>query len=432
MKRLVYVILLVGLLLWLVPSLLRDSEVPFGGAAAYVAADDAVQLRSGIIIDGSRVGSMSAIVAFSGAEPLVALRVLGLLAGLAGGVGLWLMLRGLQFPHVTALVALSLYAVSSLSLSLFAVPSGLGFAVGFAMLAAGLLLQSSLLLASLGMFSAMIAALVSPVACLHTIAMCCGILLWQRKGWRALVVAAALLAVSLIVWQGVPRMQFEWVTPVIGVLAELGKPPGLGAMDMVIAVLGIACVLTSARFVVIAAVVYASVTTVGAAFALPLWVSLGAIELVWLYQRQWRVKIMRLDTLLFITLAILLATFMVGAGIVKSEPTPLLVGGLGMLKASDTALVHDSVAPYAWYWSEAKVVIGTDDVWYGRDIHNTTVKLGAQGIGTIVITRHMREGLVWDREEEGMLFLLENSDMFTRQFVNDELEIWGFAPQSRG
>ncbi len=432
MKRLAYLIVVLGLLVWAVPAFLRDSAVPFAGPAAYEVADDVVHWQGTLVSQGHVVSSMSAIAALSGAPPFVALRLLGLLAGVAGGIGLWLMLKRLQFPYVTALLALTLYAVSSLSISLFAVPSSLGFAVGFAMLATGLLMQPSLLLGACGMLAAIVAALASPVACLHTIAMTCGLLLWQRRRWRALVVAAVLVMAALIAWQQAPRLQFEWVTPVIGVLAELGKPPGLGAMEWVIAVLGIAGVWASAGFLVVIAVAYASVTTVGAAFALPLWVALGAIEIMQLYQRKWRVDLMRWDVLLFVTLAVLLATFIVGSSVVKSEPTPLLVNGLTQLKESNTVLVYGPVVPYLRYWSDAKVVVGSDELWYGRDIQNTTVVLSERRVDSIIITRQMREGQVWTKEEEGLLFLLKNSEMFKRRFNNAEVEIWSFAPISNG
>lgn len=430
MKRFVYLILLVGLLIWLVPAFMRDSAVPFSGTESYEAANDAAHWQGGLVVEGRVVSSMSAIAALSGLPVIIALRVLGLLAGIAGGVGLWLMLRRLQFPHVTALLALALFALSSLSLSLFAMPSSLGFAVGFAMLAAGLLLQPSLLLGALGMLAAIVAALASPVAFLHTAAMCCGILIWQRKGWRALVVASVLVVVALITWQQAPRLQFDWVVPVIGVLAELGKPPGLGTMEWVLAVIGVAGMWAGTGVVILVALAYASCTTVGAAFALPLWVSLGAIEIIRLYQRQWRVPLMRWDVLLFVTLAILLATFIVGSIIVNNEPTPLFKEGMDHIAATDTVLVHAQIVPYVRYWSDARIVVGSDAVWYGREIHNASAALNAQGVDLIIITRQMREGRVWNREEEGLLFLLENSEMFKRGFANDEIEIWRFAPQS--
>jgi hypothetical protein len=428
MNRYALLAIVIGLLLWLVPSMMRDPSIPFPGPAAYVEAYDATHWQGSLMSDGHITSSMAAIVSYSRMPPLLALKVLALIAGVAGGLGLWLLLRRMQMPTLTALVALALYAVSSLSLSLFAVPSGLGFAVGCAMLAAGLLANRSLPIAVLGAPAAVLAALVSPVACLCTLVMCCGLLLWLRSWWRAVVMAAALVATALLAWHQLPLPVFDWVTPVIGVLAELGKPPGLAAMEWLIAVIGMGVLWASAGIPLFLLIAFASITTTGAAFALPLWVSLGAVAIIALYQRQWRVPLMRWDALLFVVLAILLATFIVASSLVNDEPIVPLVNGLTHVQATDQVLTHDTLIPYVRYFSNASVIAGNDTIWYSRDITNTTIELSSLGIDTLVITKQMREGQVWHTEDEGLLFLLDNSQMFTKRYADDDLEIWGFAP----
>ena len=42
----------------------------------------------------------------------------------------------------------------------------------------------------------------------------------------------------------------------------------------------------------------------------------------------------------------------------------------------------------------------------------------------ILITPEMRNGLIWSRNEEGMLFLLKNSENFNKVFDKDNYEVW--------
>lgn len=42
----------------------------------------------------------------------------------------------------------------------------------------------------------------------------------------------------------------------------------------------------------------------------------------------------------------------------------------------------------------------------------------------IVVTKEMKEGLVWNQKEEGLLFLLNSVNIYKRIYYNDEVEVW--------
>ena len=42
----------------------------------------------------------------------------------------------------------------------------------------------------------------------------------------------------------------------------------------------------------------------------------------------------------------------------------------------------------------------------------------------ILVTKEMKKGLVWEQEDEGLLFLLKSVNIYKRIYYNDEVEIW--------
>ncbi|MBI5393121.1 hypothetical protein HZA96_04580 [Candidatus Woesearchaeota archaeon] len=68
-----------------------------------------------------------------------------------------------------------------------------------------------------------------------------------------------------------------------------------------------------------------------------------------------------------------------------------------------------------------------NEIFYSRDIRKTTQLLSQSQIKYIFITPAMKSGLVWKKENQGLLFLLKNSERFKNIYNNNSIEIWEFS-----
>ena len=63
-------------------------------------------------------------------------------------------------------------------------------------------------------------------------------------------------------------------------------------------------------------------------------------------------------------------------------------------------------------------------LFYSRDIQYSSALFEQHNITVIIITDDMESGGVWTKDNEGLLFLLNNSEKFKRLRVDREIEIW--------
>jgi len=66
----------------------------------------------------------------------------------------------------------------------------------------------------------------------------------------------------------------------------------------------------------------------------------------------------------------------------------------------------------------------SQNIFYSINLENTTKLLDKYEIKYIWIDKEMKEGQVWEREEEGLLFLLKYSKKFEKIHSDEETEIW--------
>ena len=65
-------------------------------------------------------------------------------------------------------------------------------------------------------------------------------------------------------------------------------------------------------------------------------------------------------------------------------------------------------------------------IFQSRDAKVIKNLLDENNISFIYITPNMKESLVWDSDNQGLLFAFENSDLFTRHYNINETEIWEY------
>ncbi|MBU1205090.1 MAG: hypothetical protein KKE93_04230 [Nanoarchaeota archaeon] len=64
------------------------------------------------------------------------------------------------------------------------------------------------------------------------------------------------------------------------------------------------------------------------------------------------------------------------------------------------------------------------EIFYSRNLKNTRTFLNKYNISYIWIDNEMKQGLVWEKEQQGLLFLFRNNETFNNIYNNQGIEIW--------
>ncbi|MEK6921107.1 MAG: hypothetical protein AABX82_04440, partial [Nanoarchaeota archaeon] len=70
------------------------------------------------------------------------------------------------------------------------------------------------------------------------------------------------------------------------------------------------------------------------------------------------------------------------------------------------------------------VVRDIENLYMTRKIDVANALLEKYQIDYIVVFSEMKEGLIWNSEHEGLLFVLENGENFKKVFENNKIIIW--------
>jgi len=65
-----------------------------------------------------------------------------------------------------------------------------------------------------------------------------------------------------------------------------------------------------------------------------------------------------------------------------------------------------------------------EEMFYGVDLDDTAKLLRKYNISYIFVDNEMKNGIVWNREKEGLLYLFRNNKTFKRVHSNKGTEVW--------
>ncbi|MFC2136196.1 hypothetical protein ACFLTH_16390 [Bacteroidota bacterium] len=163
--------------------------------------------------------------------------------------------------------------------------------------------------------------------------------------------------------------------------------------------------------------------------------------LIWfLIERKWAIDTIKKFTLLLILCGVIFSTSLYIDQLIQSEPGAELVSALSELKNQDegTVLTHQSYGYLVEYFADKKSFLDDSSPNYenyvylkiiehrifdSRNLDETEFLLKENNIKYLVVTPAMKKGLVWKRESEGLLFLIENTEAFNILHSNNGLWI---------
>ncbi|MFH1400635.1 MAG: hypothetical protein ABIH41_03885 [Nanoarchaeota archaeon] len=163
--------------------------------------------------------------------------------------------------------------------------------------------------------------------------------------------------------------------------------------------------------------------------------------LAWFLVARWQVKFLRPATVLLISCTILFSALSFADRIVLDDPSPALLAAIRQIPLDGLVLSHESYGSYlAYEGRESFVGMGSsDDSRFGRAVFARSIAdagpvLDELGVRHILVTDEMKNGLLWDDANQGLLFVMAHSDRFLLEFSlpSQGIEVWAYAPSDGG
>ncbi len=167
------------------------------------------------------------------------------------------------------------------------------------------------------------------------------------------------------------------------------------------------------------------------------------IGLVRLQSTRWEFIVIRNLTFLIIICGLLFSSISYLDRLSHAPVTKGMEGGLDWLAehslGDETVLSHPSYGYAIEYLAGRKVMLDSlfssipdaerrrldmDTLFYTVNLEEAESILDRYGIEYILIDKAMKEQLVWEEPDQGLLYLLQSSETFKNAYANDEVEIW--------
>ena len=109
-----------------------------------------------------------------------------------------------------------------------------------------------------------------------------------------------------------------------------------------------------------------------------------------------------------------------------SEPDEIVFShyskGFWINSVAERPVVTDSMLEY--FPNAEEKFNDSLEIFYSRNLKNTKSLLEKYDINYVWIDNEMKHGLVWEKEQQGLLFLFRNNETFNNIYNNQGIEIW--------
>ncbi len=162
---------------------------------------------------------------------------------------------------------------------------------------------------------------------------------------------------------------------------------------------------------------------------------LAADALFMINKMKWKLDKIKKFTLFLVFLGFLFSFIAYVKFLDVSQPDNDLKEALEFLKGRDEGNVLSSRSNvyFIEYFADKKAspnilidknIEDFDAIYYSRNLEKTKELLSKHKIKYVVITEEMKDGEIWGNDDEGLLFLLQNSEMFKNIYKRNNIEIY--------
>jgi hypothetical protein len=349
----------------------------------------------------------------------------------------WLLLRRLGISEKTQPWILLAYALSPPLLAAGTIGTPHAFILALLMAGTWLLLSRAWMLGSVLYVIACFSGYIYNITALVFLIV---LLLTYQKYTQRFVVTLFLALGALIIGHnpplvGLPRVLSQYVS-------DLGGVYGFSIFAFLLALVGASIVWQDKKKYYAAYAIFIGFL-VGSFFFPHLLVfgnvvisALAGTALARLAQRKWELTFLRQAALLVLFCGLLFSSISHAVNLADTPPTPAFFKALEF--PPSTVLTHENYG----FWVESaghtavldplwrELEDPEDQAWDAAALFKTTDLNQAQlffekyNITNVLITPEMEHGLLWEREDQGLDFLVKNSEMFNKLQTGSSIGVW--------
>jgi len=163
-----------------------------------------------------------------------------------------------------------------------------------------------------------------------------------------------------------------------------------------------------------------------------------------LLSKKWELKFIKQISAIALLCTFLFSSISFVDRISNDQPSDAVVKSLVFLRKQEEGRVFSHPEKGFWITYYADKPIFSDSLifdenmknisqilYYSRDFSNSTKLLDENGIKYIWIDEKMKNGQVWTKPEQGLLFLFVDKKLFTRIYNKSGIEIWEYHPEQQ-
>ncbi len=449
MKIHIFSIFVLALVMIMLPLHLRFSHhnPTLAGTEPYYHARMAIQLSEGkipttdtAIISGRPYTLNPYHVILAGAYKLLgplAFNLLPPIFALLSFIFVWLLTKRLAIPeHVQPWILLA-YALSPPLLATSIIGNPYSFVLALLTGGALLLLNHWWIL---GMIATIIAALSGPVYAIAAIAFLLILILTVKKETKNISITAFICFILLILNYSPAYVPHD--RGILQYISDLGGTYGFSIFALMLAIVGAILIWEHKQkyygaYAVFMIFLISSFFFPGMlVFANILVSGLAGVALASLAQRKWELKFLRQSALLVLFCGLLFSS--ISHAVILADMPPTMSFFKAVEFKPGVILTHEK---YGFWIESAGHTAVIDQLWKelpdaedriwdtaalfsSTDLQKTKTLLGKYNITYILITPEMQHGLLWEREQEGLDFLVENSETFKKLETGSNTKVW--------
>lgn len=448
MKQHLFAIFILAIFMIALPMHLRfaHNNPTLAGTEPYYHSRMAIQLLDGIpqtdtaIANGRPYILHPYHIVLAGAYALIGPLAFNLMPGifaLLSFVFFWLMLRKLNISEKTQPWILLAYALSPPLLAAGTIGTPHAFVLALLMAGTWLLLGRAWMLGSALYVIACFSGLIYNITALVFLIV---LLLTYQKDTQRFVLTAFLAVGALVIGHnpplvGLPRVLSQYIS-------DLGGVYGFSIFAFLLSLVGASIMWQQKKKYYAAYAIFVGFL-IGSFFFPHLLVfgnvvisALAGAALARLAQRKWELTFLRQAALLVLFCGLLFSSISHAVNLADTPPTPAFFKALEF--PPSTVLTHENYG----FWVESaghtaildplwKELADPEDqawdvaaVFRATDLAQANQLFEKYNITNVLITSEMEHGLLWEREDQGLDFLLKNSETFKKLKPSSNIGVW--------
>ena len=271
------------------------------------------------------------------------------------------------------------------------------------------------------------------VGIFHTLAAALALFVLERNSRSNMVLFFILGSVSILYYlplylgHGMIDISSVYSDTLLHLFSDMGGDMGLGIFSILLGIIGLSLSwkhkkTLSLHYTALSIILLLSLFRPYMAIYLNMAVSiLVSVAIIGLWERRWRHLQIKNITLILVFCGLLFSVVAYMDLNSKKEPDQAIKESLNYLGYQEPGIVlsHHSYSNWITYFSGNRAFASpyaetNRSIWYTRNIETARAFLDKNDISYIYIHPDMKDGLIWDEDDEGLQFLLSNNETFDK------------------